>query len=64
MPPPMSIPPLPSVLMTGLLVAAAAEAELGIAMEPMEDEVILLMSITIVWWSEVDRTNDDRKLRQ
>jgi hypothetical protein len=50
--------------MTGLLVAAAAEAELGIAMEPMEDVVILLMSITIVWWSEVDRTNDDRKLRQ
>jgi hypothetical protein len=48
MPPPMSIPPL--MLMAPLPVAAAAEAELVIIMEPIEVIDMLLISIAVLWW--------------
>jgi hypothetical protein len=50
MPPPMFIP--------GLLVAAAAEAELVMTREPIEDVDIPLMSIVVVW---EDGVNDNRE---
>lgn len=59
MPPPMSNPPLPPVLMAGLLVEAAAEAEL-VVMEPNEDMVMVLMSIVFVRNGEAAENSGDK----
>jgi hypothetical protein len=42
----------------GLLVGAAATAELVMTREPIEDVDIPLMSIVVVWW---DGVNDNRE---